>query len=262
MALNSLAAIILLTSAAAGQMSSTGQIETSYGTEQQATEAEIYLRSHPEDRTVIKRLLDYYERHWEYSRADRLRIILWTIENHPDIDLDGVYDPRSLLLNPDDQEDYQRARQLWLEQVMRYPDDPRVLENAASCLRLSDRESAANWLKRAMALDPSRGHQYVAALGDVYAAAITGISGMNPWEGPTSLDPTETGSPFALRARAEATANAQIAGRTGWALHLSTEAFHRLSLSDADYDPLAEELLLKAAALDYPKPTLSLLVAF
>lgn len=264
MLLKSLAAIILLTSAVAGQMiSSTGRSEPSYTTAQQATEAENYLKSHPEDRTVVKRLLDYYVGRWQNTQADRLRVILWTIENHPNIDLDGVHDSRGLLLNPDDKEGYQRARQLWLEQVRRHPDDPRVLENAAICLRLSDRESAANWLKQAMALNSARRGSIVVALADVYAAAITGVSGINPWEGPTSLDPAEAGSEFALRARIEAMANAEIAARTGWALYLTTEAFHRLRLSDTDYDALAEELLLKSAAIDYPKPaTLSFLGDF
>src|SRR5205085_500845 len=69
-----------------------------------------------------------------------------------------------------------------------------------------------------------------------------------------SVDPAEASSGFARHARTEATTNAEIASRTGWALYLTTEAFHRLKLSDADYDAVAEELLLKAAAMDYPKP--------
>ena len=128
----------------AGQrISSTGRIIPSYTTAQQATDAEIYLKSHPGDRTVVQMLLDYYEAHWQDTQTDRLRVILWTIENHPNIDLDGAHDSRGLLLNPDDKENYQKARQLWLEQVRRYPNDPRVLENAAICLRLTDRESAS-----------------------------------------------------------------------------------------------------------------------
>ena len=264
MLLRSLAAIALLTSASAGQrISSTGQVEPSYTDAQQATEAENHLKSHPEDRAVVQRLLDYYVARWQTTGADRLRAIIRTIENHPGIDLDGMADSRGLLLNPDDREGYQEARRLWLEQVRRHPDDPRVLENAAICLRLSDRESAANWLKQAMALEPGRRGRRVMALADVYAAAITGVSGMNPWEGPTSVDQSETGFEFARRARVEAMADAEIAARTGWALYLTTEAFHRLKLSDADYDALAEELLLRAAALEYPKPaTLSFLGDF
>lgn len=248
---------------AAGQrISSTGRIIPSYTTAQQATDAEIYLKSHPGDRTVVQMLLDYYEAHWQDAQTDRLRVILWTIENHSNIDLDGVHDSRGLLLNPDDKEDYQKARQLWLEQVRRYPNDPRVLENAAICLRLTDRGSAVDWLKRAMALEPARGGRILVALADVYAAAITGVTGINPWEGPTSLDPAEAGSAFALHAREEAAANAEIAARTGWALYLTTEAFHRLRLSDSDYDAVAEQLLLESNAMAYPNPGYPLLGDF
>ena len=247
--------IALLASAAAGQgISSTGVREPSYGTAQEATDAEEHLKSHPEDRTVVKRLLDYYVQRWQNAGSDRLRVVLWAIENHPGIDLGGVHDSRGLLLNPDDREGYQKARQLWLEQVRRHPDDPRVLENAAVCLRLTDRESAVDWLKQAMSLNPARRGIIVDELGDVYADAIAGVTGADPWYGPTSVDAAETASQFARQARLAAAENAELAGRTGWALYLTTEGLHRLKVSDADYDAIAEELLLKSAALDFPKP--------
>ena len=105
-----------------------------------------------------------------------------------------------------------------------------------------------------MVLNPDRASWMVSALADVYAAAIAGVTGMNPWLGPTSVDPAEASSAFARRARTAAGENAEIAARTGWALRLTTEAFHRLKLSEADYDALAEELLLESAAMDYPRP--------
>jgi tetratricopeptide (TPR) repeat protein len=226
-----------------------------YSTAVEALDAENYLHSHPDDSSVLKRLLDYYEARWQTNGAERLRLILWTIQNHPDVALDPPHDGRALLVNPDDKQDYAQARQFWLKQVRQYPDHPRVLENAAICLRLTDRESAADWLKRAIALSPDRRNFLASALGDVYAAAITGISGMNPWEGPTVVDVSQTSSEFARRARMEAATDAEIAARTGWAVYLSTEAFQRLSLSHADYDTIAEELLLKSAAPDFPKPS-------
>ena len=253
MLLRSISAIVLVTSGAAGQGLFLAR-EPSYATAQEATEAEEYLKSHPEDRTVVKRLLDFYVQRWQNARADRLRVVLWVIENHPGIDLDRGHDSRGLLLNPDDREGYQRARQLWLQQVWRYPGDARVLENAAVCLRLTDRESAADWLKQAMAINPARRGSIMMELADVFAAAIAGVSGANPWEGPTSVDPTESGSLFAQQARLAASQDAELAGRTGWALYLTTQAFHRLKVSDADYDAMAEELLLRSAALDFPEP--------
>jgi hypothetical protein len=251
--LRSICAIVLLASAAAGQGIFFAR-EPSYATAQEASEAEEYLKFHSQDRTVVKRLLDYYVQRWQNTQADRLRVVLWAIENHPGIDLGGAFDSRGLLLNPDDREGYQKARQLWLEQVRRYPGDPRVLENAAVCLKLTDRESAADWLKQAMVLNPARRGSILMEIADVYAAAIAGVSGASPWEGPTSVDPAESGSSFAKQALLAAAQDAELAGRTGWALYLTTEAFHRLNVSDADYDSLAEELLLKSAALDFPEP--------
>lgn len=234
-----------------------------YSTPAEALDAENYLHSSPGDSSVLKRLLDYYEARWQMAGAERLRLILWTIQNHPDVALDPPHDGRGLLVNPDDKQDYAQARQFWLNQVRQYSDHPRVLENAAICLRLTDRESAADWLKRVIALNPDRRSLLVSALGNIYAAAITGISGMNPWEGPTSVDVSETRSEFARHARMEAATEAEIAARTGWALYLSTEAFQRLGLSNADYDTIAEELLLKSADFDFPKPSrLALLGTF
>jgi len=56
--LKSFTAIILFTSMVAGQrIYSTGRSIPSYTTAQEATDAEIYLKSHPEDRTVVQMLL-------------------------------------------------------------------------------------------------------------------------------------------------------------------------------------------------------------
>jgi tetratricopeptide (TPR) repeat protein len=254
MILRLIAAIAFLASMVTAQVRFSSN-PPAYSTAVEALDAENYLHSHPEDSSVLKGLLDYYEAHWHTAETERCRLILWTIQNHPDIALDPPHDGRGLLVNPDDKQVYFQVRQFWLKQVQRYPDYPRVLEDAAVCLRLTDRESAADWLKRAIALNPDRRGVLVSELGDVYAAAITGISGMNPWEGPTSVDDSQTRSEFATRARMEAATGAEIAARTGWALYLSTEAFQRLSLSNSDYDPIAEELLLKSAAFDFPKPS-------
>jgi hypothetical protein len=128
--------------------------------------------------------------------AARLRLILWTIVNHPDIRLAARHDPRALLINPDDSNDYAQVRKAWIDQVARHSvnahaEDAQVLANAAQCLGLTDRELAANWIKQAMRIDP-RNFSLVLELGDVYAGAISGESGMNPWEGPTSVDAAET----------------------------------------------------------------------
>jgi hypothetical protein len=105
-----------------------------------------------------------------------------------------------------------------------------------------------------MRLDP-RNSSLVSELGDVYAGAISGESGVNPWEGPTSVDAAETQSDFARLAMEEAGKESELAARTGWALHLISEALGEAKIEAPDYDPVAEKLLIQAANLDYPKPT-------
>ena len=72
-----------------------------YSTAVEALDAENYLHSHPDDSSVLKRLLDYYEARWQTAGAERLRLILWTIQNHPDVAFDPPHDGRGFLVNPD-----------------------------------------------------------------------------------------------------------------------------------------------------------------
>jgi hypothetical protein len=218
-------------------------------TPQMAAEAEKKLQRDASDVETLMQLLDYYLCHWEEPefQAPRTRLILWTIQNHPDLHFIGGHDERSLLIDPDDKEAYAQARKLWLEQVEQYPYFPDVLANAAHCLRLTDRAEAANWLKR---MD-NYGRVFLA---EVYADAITGVTGENPFEGITSVDVTERASAFAKYAIEDAGKDKELAARTGWNLHLISNAFRYEKVDGADFDPLAEQLLLKSVELNYPQP--------
>lgn len=215
-----------------------------------AAEAEQKLQRDPSDVETLMQLLDYYLCHWEQPefKAARTRLILWTILNHPDIHLVGGHDQGGLLINPDDKEAYARARKLWLEKVEQYPYFPDVLANAAYSLRLTDRAEAATWLKRYM---DNYGRVFLA---EVYADAITGVTGANPFLGITSVDATESESAFAKYAIEDAGKDKEVAARTGWNLHLISNEFRYEKLDSADFDPLAEQLLLKSAELNYPQP--------
>jgi hypothetical protein len=245
----------------AQRISSNGELMPYIGDRAAAEHAESDLAAHPENLDLAGQLLDYYLQHWQQPevQAARLRLILWTIANHPDIRWAGRHDPRGLLINPDDSNDYAQVRTAWLDQVARHSvnaqaGNAQVLANAAQCLRLTDRELAANWIKQAMRIDP-RNFSFVSELGDVYAGAISGESGMNPLEGPTSVDTAETESGFAKLAMQEASRESELAARTGWALHLISEALGEAKIEAPDYDPVAEKLLIQAANLDYPKPS-------
>jgi hypothetical protein len=242
------------------RISSNGELLPYIADQPGAQRAASDLAANPEKLDLAGQLLDYYLQHWQQPEvhAARLRLILWTIANHPDIRLAARHDPRALVINPDDSNDYPQVRKAWIDQVARHSvnaqaGDAQVLANAAQCLGLTDRELAANWIKQAMRLDPSN-FSLVLELGDVYAGAISGESGMNPWEGPTSVDAAETQSDFAKLAMEEAGKESEFAARTGWALHLISEALGEAKIEAPDYDPVAEKLLVQAANLDYPKP--------
>jgi hypothetical protein len=249
------------------RISSNGELIPYIADQAGAERAESDLAAHPQNLDLAGQLLDYYLQHWQQPevRAPRLRLILWTIANHPDIGLAGRHDPRALLINPDDSNDYAQVRTAWIDQVALHSvsaqaGNAQVLANAAQCLRLTDRELAANWIKQAMRLDP-RNFSFVSDLGDVYASAISGESGMNPWEGPTAVDAAETQSDFAKLAMQEAGRESELAARAGWALHLISEGLGEAKIEAPDYDPVAEKLLIQAANLDYPKPARSFLLS-
>jgi hypothetical protein len=218
-------------------------------TPQMAAEAEQKLQRDASDVEVLRQLLDYYLCHLEQPefQASRTKLILWAIQNHPDLYFVGAHDDRGLFINPDDKEAYAQARKLWLEQVKQYPYFPDVLVNAAHCLKLTDRAEAAKWLK-------STDNYGRLILSKVYADAITGVTGENPFEGITSIDVTERESAFAKYAIEDAGKDKELAARTGWNLHLISNEFRYGKLDSADFDPLAEQLLLKSAELSYSKP--------
>ena len=222
-----------------------------------ALQAELALKASPRNDNLAGVLLDFYLYRWtdEKLRHPRINLLLWVIANRPDIDLaNAVHDPRGLNVNPDDKEVYAQIRGAWMRQVARQPNNTRILANAAMVLRLTDRKQAATWLKTAVTYD-SENTAYESSLATVYADALTGIAAMDPQESPTRLDPAETKSPFARQIREEIDQDSILSARTGWSVHLIAMALRGLSLTETDYDTVAEELLLSAANLDYPKPS-------
>ena len=218
-------------------------------TPEQASEAERKVQKDPSDVETLMQLLDYFLCHSDEQefQESRTRVILWTIQNHPDLHFTGGHDDRGLFINPDDKEAYARARNLWLEKAERYPYFPDVLFNAARSLKLTDREKAAAWLE-------GMGEYGRVLLAEVYADAITGVAGESPFQAITSIDRAKRDSQFAESALEEAGKDKELAARAGWNLHLISNAFHYEKLDSADFDLLAEGLLLKSAELSYPQP--------
>ncbi|MCG8458278.1 MAG: hypothetical protein MI919_18530, partial [Holophagales bacterium] len=80
------------------------------------------------------------------------RHLIWLVQQYPANEEAAVL-TRQLRPLPYD-EAFELARRLWLEQVERYPFDPRVQANAARFFSLDDRELAEELLERAASLEP------------------------------------------------------------------------------------------------------------
>jgi hypothetical protein len=142
---------------------------------------------------------------------------------------------------------------LWRKQVERRPHDPAVLSNAGRALSIGDPEQALQWLKYARTLSP-QDTTVPKQLADLYAYAIIGVAGTGPDLDMNRVDRSEEQSSFARLAFREAEGDSNIATLTGMKLHyMSFWPFFRSH--QLEYDKLAETLLLKATALDYPNPT-------
>ncbi|MFB3779125.1 MAG: M56 family metallopeptidase [Bryobacteraceae bacterium] len=221
------------------------------------------LEANPEDLNARALLISRYFQYAE--REPLLRHVFWVIEHHPESDLVGFFmiSPRPSPLN--DEADFDRARALWLQQTARYPNDARVLANAARCLsqsrfngslslalpydlastlqtprrvfpsqRQSDFDEAEWLLKRARALEPDR-PEWTLQLAQLYAGVITATAvntGNTTWK----LSPGMEDEQFAARARAE------LESSTDWALLASVG------------DILTRRLRFAADRPEYPFP--------
>jgi hypothetical protein len=243
-------AYILLASAALAQTA------IDLRTPAEVQRAESTLRATPQNNELAGALLDYYLNRWpdEKLHSARIQYLLWIAENRPDFNPAAtIHDPRGLIVSPEDKEAYARIREAWLRQAAKQPNNAHVLLNAARFVRLTDRETAANWLKTAANLDTDN-LEYANALALVYAYAITGVAAMNPFEQPTRVDLEETKSLFARQVKEEAMQDSVLGAHVAWSVHLVAMALRAGGITQIDYDTVAEELLINAANLDYPKP--------
>ncbi len=216
-------------------------------------------------------LLAWYTSHYQDSRSrePRIRHILWTIRNRPDLHL---VDSRSFRIDERDTQAFAEARKAWLDAAARRGSDPFVPLRAAAALMRSDRELAARWLRdllRRIEPDarreeevpppPTPGGQWwtwgfvkgdaLRTLAQLYADAIVGVTARTPWEGTGPLDDAIARSSFALAARREldASRDAQLLAETAWWLHLTCESFRRENRPPRDgFVPVAWAWLRRA----------------
>lgn len=223
----------------------------------EALQAERTLQASPSNNDLAGAILDFYLNHWSevaYHSA-RIHFLQWIVAHRPDIDpASTVNEVRSLRVSTDDTEAYAQLREAWIRQANTQPRNARVLLNAARFVWLTDRDMAARWLKTAAGYD-SDSLEYANTLARLYAYAITGVAAVSPQDQITRLDPEEPNSVFARQAKEETLQDSFLSANVGWAVHLIAMEVRTSGLSETDPDKVAEEILLNAANLDFPKPS-------
>ena len=123
-------------------------------TAEEAAALEAGLAEAPDELAARATLASYYMRErTKEARAAKAPHVLWIIRHHATSPVAGL--PALGLMRPLDGERYDEGRELWLEQVERHAFEPQVLGNAASYLKVSDRDLARDLLLRAKELDPA-----------------------------------------------------------------------------------------------------------
>lgn len=127
----------------------------------EAASLEDSLQSDPENADARARLLGYYF-HLETAgdqatipaaHASRLRHVEWLIEHHPESEIAAM--PQTRMFYQDGGVEYQKQKDLWIQQAQRFPQDARVLKNAANFLISKDAGASLNLMKQAAALQPA-----------------------------------------------------------------------------------------------------------
>ena len=129
---------------------------------------EEQLAVDPDNLSLRARLIGYYFlRAFESDSAGRERQnhIMWIIRNHPEAEVAGL--PCVSLHPLLDEDSYDRARRLWLEQIKAHEENPAVIGNAAHFFLLSDMGLSEELLRKARKLEPEN-PQWSRRLGRLY----------------------------------------------------------------------------------------------
>jgi serine/threonine protein kinase len=144
---------------------------------EQAKQLEAKLDRDPGDHGSRLQLLGFYSRRALMSKSARephVRLILWFVKNCPMSYAAGSHEAH--VYPHSDPEGYATVKKLWTEQSKKMPENVAVLQNAASFFLLHERETAADLLKKAQAVEPQNA-AVAQQLGQLYKLDITRMEG-------------------------------------------------------------------------------------
>jgi tetratricopeptide (TPR) repeat protein len=128
---------------------------------------ERQLAEKPDNLQLRRQLMAHYaKKRTPSARASRLEHIIWIITNQPATRIAGTRICR--IDRNSDPEGYERARDLWLEQVNAHSANAAVIGNAAYFMMQNDQQVAEDLLNMCRAVDP-KNSQCVKLLGTISA---------------------------------------------------------------------------------------------
>lgn len=121
--------------------------------EQEALEMQAKLEEDPEDLVSRLKLMSYYSHRSLLNRDARepqLKLLRWFLKNYPEdagdssMGIHGSIQPEA----------YVEIKQKWLALLKQYPNNTKIIDNAAKFVLLADRDLAEKLLKKAKKLEP------------------------------------------------------------------------------------------------------------
>lgn len=150
------------------------QMEGEKLTIEQIAELEKKVASNPSDLPDRVRILGYYfiKRVLQSAARDAAQPhILWVIHNLPASAIAG--DPIAGIDYRIDLPHYEEAREAWTEALVKYPNDPKVIGNAAAFFLLNDSQRSEKLLLQGQKLEPNN-PDWAMRLGHLYALRSMG----------------------------------------------------------------------------------------
>jgi len=129
-------------------------------TADEAKSLEEGLKTNPDDLVAHEKLITYYFEAMLTSRSSDLEEkreshVLWLIEHDPESELAGSPEAAIQPMGfSQSTEGYQQAKQLWLAQVQKHPDNVTIVRNAAEFVSLWDRALGRELLEKVLLLEP------------------------------------------------------------------------------------------------------------
>ncbi len=200
--------------------------------------AERQIKANPEETALRAKLLSHYFQFAE--RGPYVEHLFWLIEHHPE---SPVFETRAALLPRPPvplvtQEDYERGKTLWLDQVRRHPDDPRVISHAVDALR-GDFPAAEDLLLRSRAAHSEQA-QLTRMLANLYAGALA------------SVPPPRGADPVRILDNLRASMDAELVGIAGLSMRGSAATLlqNARDLSDEELKKASANLTVAKELLD------------